>query len=90
MPLLYYAGFKYAMKGYEVLPISYGTLDEKKSRSEILEIAKIEALEQMKKIDLSEYKDITFASKSVGTVVAGYVSEKFNENISHIYIFDPH
>ncbi|MCL2353290.1 MAG: hypothetical protein FWC69_01520 [Defluviitaleaceae bacterium] len=86
MPLLYYAGFKYAMKGYKVLPIHYGALDKEKSRSEVLEIAKAEASKQVKDVDFSKYEEIVFASKSVGTVVAGYISEELDENIKHIYL----
>jgi hypothetical protein len=88
MPLLYYAEFKYYVKGYESLKINYGDcLKSEKPFPEIVEDIKIFVLEQIKEVDFSVYDDILFVSKSLGTVLAGWLAERLNiKNIRHIYL----
>jgi len=78
-PLLYYAGFKYVANGYECKKVSY------EERLDIAETVSV-VLEQLKDINFSEYKDVLFISKSLGTVVAGHVSEVLNINVRHVYL----
>lgn len=44
------------------------------------------ALTQLQQLDLSKYDDIVFVSKSLGTVVAGWVEEKLCIKARHIYL----
>lgn len=86
-PLLYYAGFKFEVRGYEKVAISYkNILEQDKSFKECVEDIKAYVLKQLKDFNLSEYEDIVFVSKSVGTVVAGWVEEKLCVEARHIYL----
>jgi len=91
-PLLYYAGFKYYIKGYESLKINYGDCliagrQAEKSFPDIIEDIKEFVLNQVKEIDFSVYDDIVFVSKSMGTIIAGWLGETLNnKNIRHIYL----
>ena len=71
MPLLYYARLKYEEKGYESIAINYDNSY---------------ALNQLENIDFSQYEDIIFVSKSMGTVVAGWLEEKLKIKVRHIYL----
>ena len=87
-PLLYYAEFKYYVKGYKSLKINYGDcLKKEKPFSDIIEDTKKFVLNQVKEVDFSIYDDILFVSKSFGTVIAGWLEETLNKNnIRHIYL----
>lgn len=86
-PLLYYAGFKHEVRGYEKISINYGDLLKRdKSLDESVEDIRSAVLLQLKDIDLSKYKDIVFVSKSLGTVIAGWVEEKLGVRVRHIYL----
>ena len=87
-PLLYYAGRKYNIKGYEILKINYGDcLKIEKPFTDIIEDIKGFVLNQINDIDFSLYGDILFVSKSLGTVIAGWLSEILkHDNIRHIYL----
>lgn len=87
MPLLYYANFKYMLKGYDQLKISYGDYySEGKSMSACVEDIKTPVLKQVKDVDFSQYDDIVFVSKSIGTVIAGWLEDKLNIKARHIYL----
>lgn len=86
-PLLYYAGFKFEGQGYEKISINYGDLLKRdKSLDEYVKDIKSAVLVQLKDIDLSKYNDIVFVSKSLGTVIAGWVEEKLCVRVRHIYL----
>lgn len=86
-PLLYYAGFKFEARGYEKVVIGYGDLlKHDKSLDESLEDIKSLVLTQLQLFDFHEYKDIVFVSKSLGTVVAGWIEEKLCIKVRHIYL----
>ena len=86
-PLLYYAGFKYEVLGYEKLVISYeNLLKPDKSLDECIKDIENAVLIQLQAIDFSIYSDIVFASKSLGTVIAGWIGTKLNINARHIYL----
>lgn len=87
MPLLYYAKFTYQVRGYESIKLSYGnTYEEGKGFECCLEDAKDIALKQLSKVDFSQYSDIVFVSKSIGTVIAGCVQEILGINVRNIYL----
>lgn len=86
-PLLYYAGFKFEVRGYEKVAISYECiLKQDKSFEEFMEDIKNLSLTQLQRFDLSKYDDIVFISKSLGTVVAGWIEEKLCIKVRHIYL----
>lgn len=66
-PLLFYAGFKFEVRGYKKVAISYeDLLKQDKSLQECIADVKNLALIQLQNFDLSEYDDIVFVSKSLG------------------------
>ena len=67
-PLLYYAYLKYERRGYECVSISYGDYNN-------INDARNNVLIQINKLDLSSYDDIIFLSKSMGTIVAGWIDD---------------
>ena len=74
-PLLHYSKKIAAHYGYETVEVAYGKLPKKvKGSKEKMEktfrIALGQAEDILKNVDFSEYDDILFISKSVGTVVA--------------------
>lgn len=86
-PLLYYAGFKFEIGGYEKVVINYGDLDNKyNSLAQFIEAVKLYVLTKLRAIDLSQYEDIVFVSKSMGTAVAGWIEEKLCIKARHIYL----
>lgn len=86
-PLLYYAAFKFEVRGYEKVAISYGDLlKQNKSLDECMEDIKSTVLTQLQAFDLAKYDDIVFVSKSLGTVVAGWIEEELCVEVRHIYL----
>jgi len=87
-PLLYYADFTYRAKGYERMPISYGDCIRKDlTLDEVIENIKTFILPQVESIDFAEYDDIVFVSKSIGTIIAGWLADRLGaRNIRHIYL----
>lgn len=87
MPLLYYGRLKYEEKGYEVLHMNYdNTYKEVKTLEEAIKYGKEYALNKLKDINFLDYDDVVFISKSMGTVVSGFIEEKLNINVRHIYL----
>jgi len=76
-PLLYYAALEYKRRGYKVISVDYGV-----SSSAELEEYFSKAAAGVKKFfsdfNFSEYGDIVFASKSVGTALALKAQDDFN------------
>lgn len=86
-PLLYYAGFKFETGGYEKIAINYGDLiDKDSSLAQCIEDVKKVVFERLQRIDLSQYDDIVFVSKSMGTAIAGWLEEKLCIKVRHIYL----
>ncbi|MBU3110179.1 hypothetical protein [Clostridium lacusfryxellense] len=86
-PLLYYAGLKFEVRGYKKVAISYGDLLKRaKSLDECIGDIKSTVLSQLQAYDLSKYDDIVFVSKSLGTVVAGWIAEELCIKARHIYL----
>ena len=73
-PLLYYATKLVKGAGYDVINIEYHDMPEKIKGNETMmkkavEIAYAQTEEQLKDIECSEYDDVIFIGKSIGTVV---------------------
>lgn len=85
-PLLYYATLEYKRRGYTVVNVDY-KVTSSPSLEEYLSEAIIGAKESLKSVDFSEYEDIIFASKSVGTAVALKVQDELKlPRIRHILL----
>ena len=89
-PLLYYSKKLAAQNGYEIKEVPYGKFPKGvKGSREKMEKAFFSALEQageiLKDVDFSEYHDILFISKSVGTAVASAYAGKHGFNTRNIY-----
>jgi hypothetical protein len=78
-PLLYYAYMKYERLGYECIEVSYGNFNS-------FDDAKNNAKAQINKLDFSNYNDIVFLSKSIGTVIASEIETAMRISIRHIYL----
>jgi len=76
-PLLYFAEHKFYQKGYDVIYVDYGVYSS-------FDDIKSNVLSQKNELDLLIYNDIVFLSKSIGTIVAGWLAETLNGNIRHI------
>lgn len=80
-PLLYYSSKAAKQLGYEIIRISYSNMPEGAKGSPekmrlAFETALPQAEEQLKNVDLGEYEDLLFISKSIGTVVASAYEQK--------------
>ena len=75
-PLLYYTASEASEHGYEVMRLDYGEdIHSFRGRTPeelvpVAETAEKRALEQLKTIDFSQYREILMISKSIGTAVA--------------------
>lgn len=87
-PLLYYAGLKYELMGFEKVGISSYRVDiEGKTYEQYAGEAKQNVKKQLKHIDFSQYEQIVFVSKSMGTVLAPWVEEELGlSNVSHVFL----
>ena len=81
-PLLYYSGKLAAARGYEVVKLSYTDMPQKvrgdRSKMEqAFYMGLDQARDQLKEIDWTNYQEILFVGKSVGTIIASaYAQEK--------------
>lgn len=86
-PLFYYARLKFISKGYEVKVCDYNDyIKRANSFEECIEEIKKKALTQMRELNIESYNNVVFVSKSIGTVVAGYVEERLALTLKQIYL----
>ena len=74
-PLLYYSAKLARSAGHEVRPVPYTGFPQKvrgdaEKMRESLEIAQAQAEEMLAAVDWTEYRDVLFIGKSIGTIVA--------------------
>lgn len=87
MPLLYYAKFTYEARGYESVKVTYRNSYEKDKVFEYwMENVKNTVLEELSQIDFSMYDDVVFVSKSIGTVIAGWIQHTMGIKARNIYL----
>ena len=80
-PLLYYSRKLAAAHGYEVKVLSFSGFPEKAKGDEgkmavSVQIAITQSREMLKDIDLSEYEEVLFIAKSIGTIAAAAVASE--------------
>lgn len=84
-PLLYYTKKLCKMHGYQTFDIPYGGL-RKIPEEEALQKACKKAKKALKKIDFSQYDDILFVGKSIGTIVASETADELSIPARFIYL----
>lgn len=89
-PLLYFADFACSLKGYERAFLHYAKHREDKGVTTIqedIENAKAYVMATIQAREVNEYDEVIFISKSIGTVLAGYVREALGiKNVKNIYL----
>lgn len=87
-PLLYYGGKVFEKRGYDVIRLAYNQRlkGDKNDIEGLINEAKKYVAEELDNIDFSEYKDIVFVSKSMGTALAGYYEKKLGVCVRHIFL----
>lgn len=89
-PLLYFSKKLVNERGYSVVDVAYGNFPNGvKGSKEKMEAAFLSALEQseeiLKDVDFSQYEEVLFISKSVGTAVASAYAGKHGLNTRNVY-----
>ena len=89
-PLLYYSKKIASQNGYEIVEVPYGKFPKGvKDSREKMEKAFFSAVEQaeeiLKDVNFSEYDDVLFISKSVGTAVSAAYGGKHHLKTRNIY-----
>jgi len=82
-PLLYYSGKLAAYYQYEITRVSYANLD--KSIPKAFADAYAQTEKQLENIDWSQYEEILFLSKSIGTAVAAAYAQKHDISCRNVY-----
>ncbi|WP_167958024.1 hypothetical protein [Anaerosporobacter faecicola] len=87
-PLFYYADFIAETKGYERFSVDYGNLlsDQSKPLEHRLDELRNYELKQLREIPFNEYEKIIFLSKSIGTVEAGWISNRLNLPVTQVFL----
>lgn len=87
-PLLYYAGKVFMARGYDVVRLGYNYLlkGDKDDISGLINEAFSFVAAELNRIDFSQYEDVVFVSKSMGTALAGEYARKMNIKARHIYL----
>ena len=94
-PLLHYARRIAQDHGYEILILAYSGFPEKvkgdRSRMEqSFDIALKQSKDRLSRVDLSEYDDILFIGKSIGTIVAAKIAaESLQKDRIRLVLFTP-
>lgn len=82
-PLLYYSGRLANQSEYEVLKVPYTNLS--RSIPEAYADAYAQTEKYLEKIDWSQYEDILFISKSIGTIIAAAYAQKHHVHCRNVY-----
>ena len=83
-PLFYYANLVLAEKGYEVIEISYEDLVS--NSSDWINETRAQIWDRLKKIDFPVYREVVFVSKSIGTLIAGWISQQMERSVKNVFL----
>jgi len=85
-PVLHFAGASAIQSGYDFMVLEYG-YQAARTDLDIDDLQRVieECHESVQRI-ISQYKEIVFISKSLGTIVAGEVHEKLGIPIKHLFL----
>ena len=92
-PLLYYSKKLVKEYGFEVIEVAYDfsfkakeIKGDKDKMKDAFEIAVKQAKEQLSTIEFSDYEQILFIGKSIGTTVAAYYDKTYEIGAKHIVL----
>lgn len=87
-PLLYFADFLLEVNGFIRLHIDYKDflLDKSVPLEERLSKLRRYELEQLMSVDFSEYDEIIFISKSIGTMEAGWIANELKITVKQVFL----
>lgn len=84
-PLFYYLIKEYRKLGYEIMKIEYRIPIKDLSLDEWILLLVDDIRKEWKNFDFSEYEEIIFISKSIGTRIAGMLGSQYCK-IKHIFL----
>lgn len=87
-PLLYYTDFLFETNGYKRIQMNYQNILARAeiSLEEKLQVLREYTWSQTQNINFSEYEEIVFLSKSIGSIEAGIIAEKLNVPVKQIFL----
>lgn len=87
-PLLYYSDLLFKSKGYECFYMRYQDIffDAKITFDEKAVKVREYVFEEANKIDFTNYDEIVFLSKSIGSVETGVLSERLDLQVKQIFL----
>lgn len=83
-PLFYYAIRILEGKGYDIVKVDYG--DMAGNAEDAMNFAKESALRAVNSVNPSDYSEFLFISKSIGTIIAGWIEETLNLPVRQIFL----
>lgn len=85
-PVLHYAGTSAIQSGFDLMVLEYG-YQAARTNLDINELPRVieDSYESVQRI-ISEYKEVVFISKSIGTIVAGEVHGRLDIPIKHLFL----
>lgn len=84
-PLLYYSKKIAKAYGYSIIDVPYGNFPKDAKKEDALQSAMEHTETMLQEVDFSQYEDLLFISKSIGTVVASAYAEKHSLNTRNVY-----
>ena len=89
-PLLYYSAYVARHAGYDVKKLEFtglpdGVFNDEKKIMQCFEMSLNQATQALSGIDFSQYVDVIFISKSLGTAVAAVYASKHDTGARHIW-----
>lgn len=93
-PLLYYSRKLAAVHDYEIRLLTYQNLPEgirgnRERMVEAFEMALQQCRNQLQGLDMTEYDEILFVGKSIGTIVAAAMAQEFPEGKVRMVLYTP-
>ena len=82
-PLFYYADLVLARKGYRVIELSYDHVSE--NEEDWIKTIREQFLQELVQAGIPEAQEVVFVSKSIGTVIAGWISEKLGRKVKNVF-----
>lgn len=85
-PLLQRCAERYAELRYQIIKLNHDSIDFRPMEriEDALDAARLCVMEQVKDVDFSEYDDVVFVAKSLGTAIALWLDEKVNAQARHL------
>lgn len=87
-PLLYYADFLFEANGYERIRMDYSNIlcNKDFSLENKINVLREYVWSQIEDVDFSQYDEVVFLSKSIGSVEAGLLADRLKNSIKQIFL----